>query len=76
MAVLKLHTNPYAMTEDDKRVLAAYIHETMERFEQFCWDCHLNGTATQDQLERILSECAVKLRRLRRRYQARTAKQS
>ncbi|RKV85587.1 MAG: hypothetical protein D8H97_02940 [Neisseria sp.] len=54
MAVLKLHTNPYAMTEDDKRVLAAYIHETMERFEQFCWDCHLNGTATQDQLERIL----------------------
>ena len=34
MAVLKLHTNPYAMTEDDKRVLAAYIHETMERFEQ------------------------------------------
>lgn len=54
MAVFKIHTNPHAMTEDDKRVLAAYIHETMKQFEQFCWDCHLNGTATTDQLERIL----------------------
>lgn len=50
MAILKIHSNPQALTTEDKKILSDFINTNMGQFMFYCEEYH----CSREQLDRLM----------------------